>query len=445
MTRGRGPKIFYGNWITVLMMYVLFFTAGMGLYTYQVFVPRFVEAFGWTMFQTVAPAALWAVVFGLSGFFVGGWIQRFGARRVIVAGALGGAVLFFLTSLITQLWQLYVLLMLSGITVAATTLVPAQTVITLWFDKKRGRNMGLAMMGVGLGGLGLSPLVAWLIQEVGWRTTYRLQALATAVLVIPPVLLFMKNRPSDIGEVPDGRAAAASRHESSHVLRGVRASRAVRSLTLWLLFSAYLAQLYVTSAINVNTTAFAENIGYTALVAPLFMAVAVGISVPGRFVYGWLTDRISPHLLMASAGMLLSLSMIPLVVFAIRLGWIGAVPIWSFGIAQGLGIAGSTVALPILVGRCFGELEFGKIQGLAMAGFSVGVILGGPSAARIFDTTGSYELAWVVCAGMGLLSVLLALLVRPSALHAEFESADATGGLLDPPPFDADAGPSLGR
>src|SRR5262245_6025279 len=210
MTPARGPKIFHGNWITVLMMYVLFFTAGMGLYSYQVFVPRFVEDFGWTMFQTVGPAALWAVVFGLSGFFVGGWIQRHGARRVIVSGALGGAVLFFLTSMITQLWQLYVLLMLSGITVAATTLVPAQTVITLWFHKQRGRNMGLAMMGVGLGGFALPPLVAWLIQEVGWRATYRLQALATVLLVIPPVLLFLKSRPSDIGEVPDGRAAAGS-------------------------------------------------------------------------------------------------------------------------------------------------------------------------------------------------------------------------------------------
>jgi OFA family oxalate/formate antiporter-like MFS transporter len=428
VTPGRGTKIFYGNWITVLMMYVLFFTAGMGLYTYQVFVPRFVEAFGWTMFETVAPAALWAVVFGLSGFFVGGWIQRFGARRVIVAGAVGGAVLFFLISLLTQLWQLYVLLMLSGITVAATTLVPAQTVVTLWFDKKRGRNMGVAMMGVGLGGLALSPVAAWLIQEVGWRATYRLQALAMLVLVVPPVLLFLKNRPSDIGEVPDGRAGTASGHEPSPALRGVRASRAIRSLTFWLLFFAYLTQLYVTSAVNVNTTAFAESIGYTALVAPLFLAVAVGVSVPGRFFYGWLTDHIGPHLLMASAGMLLSLSMIALVVFTIRLGWVGAVPIWTFGIAQGLGIAGSTVALPILVGRCFGELEFGKIQGLVMAGFSLGVIFGGPSAARIFDTTGSYELAWLVCTGMGLVSVVLALMVRPSALHAEFESTDATGG-----------------
>jgi OFA family oxalate/formate antiporter-like MFS transporter len=440
----RRGSVFYGTWITALMVYVLFFTAGMGLYTYQVFVPRFVEAFGWTMFQTVGPAALWAVVFGLSGFFIGGWIQRYGAKRVIVAGALGGAFLFFLTSLITQLWQLYVVLMFSGVTVAATTLVPAQTVITLWFNKQRGRNMGITMMGVGLGGLALSPLVAWLIQEFGWRATYRLQALALVVLVVPPVLLFLENRPSDIGEVPDGRAAASG-GEAGHVLRGVRAGRAVRSLPFWLLFLTYLTQLYVMSAINVNTTAFAESIGYTTLVAPLFMAVAVGTSVPGRFLYGWLADRIPPHLLMASVGLLLSASTSALVVFAIRLGWTGAGPIAAFGITQGLGIAGNAVVLPILVGRCFGELDFGKIQGLVMAGFSVGVILGGPSAARIFDTTGSYELAWIACAGMGLVSVVLALLVRQSALHAEFEGGEAEGAHRREPALEPETGPSPGR
>ena len=83
-------------------------------------------------------------------------------------------------------------------------------VITLWFDKKRGRNMGLALMGIGIGGLAFSPLAAWIIQQVGWRATYRLQAATLLVFVIPPVLMFLKNKPSDIGEVPDGLAEAAA-------------------------------------------------------------------------------------------------------------------------------------------------------------------------------------------------------------------------------------------
>jgi len=417
--------IFYGNWITVLMMYELFWAAGLGFYTFQVFVPRLVESFGWSLTQTVGAASVWAVVYGLSGFFVGGWIQRFGARKVILAGTVAGGAAFFLASLITQLWQLYALLAGLGITAAATTLVPAQTIITLWFNAKRGRNMGLAMMGIGLGGVALSPLTAWVIQEVGWRNAYRLLALALLVFVVPPVLMFLKNRPSDIGEVPDGRAAAAV-GGGSHVPTGVPASRAVRSLPFWLLFFTYLTQLYVMSAININTTTFAEGVGFTAIVAPMFMAVAVGVSVPGRFFFGWVADRISPQFLMASVGLLLSLSTISLVVFVIRLGWMSSASIWLFGVTQGLGIAGSTVVLPILVGRCFGDLEFGKIQGLVMAGFAVGVIVGGPSASKIFDTTGSFEIAWIVCTVVGVVSMILALLVRPTALHGEFTTSQSS-------------------
>ncbi len=418
----RNSGVFYGNWITLLMMYVLFFTAGTGFYTYYVFVPRLVETFSWSMFQTVGAAAIWAVVFGVSGPLVGGWIQRFGARAVILAGAIGGGVVFFLMSMINHIWQLYVLLALSGISVAATTLVPAQTVITLWFNAKRGRNMGLALMGVGIGGLAFSPLVAWVIQMVGWRATYRLQAAALLVFVIPPVLMLLKNKPSDIGEVPDGKAeAAANPDRAPHVATGIPARRAVRTVTFWLLFFTYLSQLYVLSAINVNIAAFAEmQAGFAAVVAALFMTAAVGVSVPGRFFYGWITDRISPQYLMASAGVLLALSTISLLVFVIKLGWTSSAPIWLFGITHGLGIAGSTVVLPILVGRCFGDLEFGKIQGLVMAGFAVGVIFGGPSAARIFDTTGSYELAWIICTVVGIVSMILALMVRPTKLHAEF-------------------------
>jgi MFS family permease len=261
-----------------------------------------------------------------------------------------------------------------------------------------------------------------LIQEVGWRGTYRIAGLAVLVLTLPPVLLFLKNKPSDIGEVPDGRAAANA--GAVHVPAGIPARRAVRTAAFWLLFFGYLLQVYVMSAFNVNTTAFAEGMGYTPLAAPLFMAFAVGISVPGRFLSGWLTDRVAPQLLMAAAGLLLGSSAVALHVLVIQLGVIGYAPIWTFGFLQGLGIAAATVVLPILVGRCFGDLEFGKIQGLVMAGFAIGVIFGGPSAARIFVTTGSYAWAFALCAVCAAVSMALVLLVRPEALRSEFQTAE---------------------
>jgi sugar phosphate permease len=96
-------RVFYGFYIIGFMFYVLFFTGGAGFYSFQVFIPRLEEEFGWTRFQIVLPGALWAVAYGGSGFFVGSWIQRFGVRRVLAVGLLGAAGHHLLMSMITDL------------------------------------------------------------------------------------------------------------------------------------------------------------------------------------------------------------------------------------------------------------------------------------------------------------------------------------------------------
>lgn len=173
----------------------------------------------------------------------------------------------------------------------------------------------------------------------------------------------------------------------------------------------------------VNSVAFAEGVGYPRLVAPLFPAFAVGLSVPLRFLCGFLADRIGPRILILSGGILLGGSALALYGLVISLGLRDQTPIWVFGVLYGCGLAASFVASPILVGRCFGDLEFGKILGLLMIGSAGGAIFGGPSAAWIFDTTGSYAGSFILAAIAAALSVVLTLLVRPQALHREFVAA----------------------
>jgi len=244
-TETQDKKIFYGWWIALLMMYTVLFTGGFGLYTFPVYVPRFQATFGWSRTQIVGAAAVWAVVFGLAGPFVGAFIQRLGARKVLVGGTLIFAAAWSTLSFITSLWQLYAVVALIGIACALTTLVPAQTVVTMWFDKKRGRAMGLVMMGVGLGGLALVPLVAQFIKLMEWRNALRLTSLLTCVFVIPPILLFLKNRPSDVGQLPDGAEPSEGDEGAAGGIVGVSANRAVRSAAFWLLFSASVLTFYI--------------------------------------------------------------------------------------------------------------------------------------------------------------------------------------------------------
>jgi MFS family permease len=282
--------------------------------------------------------------------------------------------------------------------------------------------MGLTMAGLGLGGLVYPPLCAFVIEHFGWRTAYLVFAGVCYLLVLPPLLLFVKDRPSELGLLPDGLESDAEGGKKEHALVGVSVRRAVRSSNFVLLVGLYMTQLYVMSLIGVNTPIFATDAGYSLQVASYFMAFALGVTVIGRFLFGVLCDHVNPKILVAAVGFLLMGSVLVLELCVAKLGWTGYRPVWLFAVFQGLAISGSVIVLAILVGRCFGEREFPKIMGLVTAGFAVGVVLGGPSAGYIYDKTGSYEIAFFLCVAVALISVVLALLVRPHALRAEFGS-----------------------
>jgi MFS family permease len=128
---------------------------------------------------------------------------------------------------------------------------------------------------------------------------------------------------------------------------------------------------------------------------------------------------------MAAAGILLALGPTAVELLIVRLGLREAWLLVFYAIPFGIGIGGNAVTMPVLVGRCFGELHFSKIMGLVMSGFALGIILGIPLAGRIFDQTGSYEWVLILCVATLLISAICAVLVRPERYHAEFEAGTA--------------------
>lgn len=425
-----GPRFFYGWTIVILLFYTVMHTAGNQFYGSSVFMPRVLDDLGISAFAFTAAGAVWAVVFGLSSPLIGGWLQRFGVRKVFIAGVCAAGVTGYLFSLITEIWHLVLVNLTTGVVAAATILVPTQTAITTWFDRFRGRAMALAMMGIGFGGFWVPLFITWLVSNWGWREAVRIGAVLNYLIVLPPLLIWLKNRPADVGQHVDGIAPGAEEAAAGgRRLVGVSAARALRTPTFWLIMAVYLLQLYVQSGVQMNTQTFAEKeLGLSMGMAPLFISFALFVTIPMRFVMGYLCDRIDPKLVMATAGAFLAVASTIIWFGMIELGWIGYGPIVAFALVQGIGISGNAIGLPILVGRCFGEREFSKIIGLVMTSFAVGVIFGPPSMGLIFDTTGSYQMAYVATSVAAILSVVAALSIRTRALHGEFTTADDTVG-----------------
>lgn len=411
---------FYGWWLVGALYLIVLNTGGMGFYCFPVFVQSLIDEFGWTMTQISAAAALWAIVYGFSGPVIGILIARFGVMKTMFGAAVISSLTLVGYASIQALWMLYAIMFGAGFAIAGTTLVPAQTVITNWFNKYRGRAMSLMMLGIGSGGFLLPPLNEYLIRTLGWRQTWLVAFGVTWLVVIPLIVVFVRTKPSELGLLPDGEAVSEG---SVSDVSGLPVKQAIASATFWLVFATYVLQLMGLSAMNFHFVPYLiQQAHFTPQQAASFLGFTVLLSIPGRLLFGWMADRISPAVVLAIVGILLAFGPSLLEVLFVRMGSDNVNLLWLYTVPYGLGIAGNAVVLPILVSRCFGVLHFSKIMGLVMSGFAIGVVVGIPGAGKIFDATGSYEIAFLACIVIFLASSVLVMTIKPNLHLPDFVS-----------------------
>lgn len=416
--------VFHGWKMVGALSVVLFFGAAGLMYVFPVFIESFQAEFGWSLTQISSGAAVLAIVMGFSNPVVGAMFARFGARRTMLVSASLLALSTLGFALVVNLWMLYGLLMLSGFAIAGATILPAQTLIINWFDRLRGRAMGLTMVGIGAGGLVLPPVNEFLIRLLGWRLTWGCMFLVLATVVVPLIAVYVRTRPQDLGLLPDGADQSEGAESESAPISGLTARSAIATLTFWLLVSVFLLQLTGVSALNFHFVPFAiKQLEFTPQQAAFFYGFAVGFSIIGRLLFGWLGDRWHPTLLLVISLLLLAVGPAVLEVLFVRLGLREVELLWLYAAPFGIGIGANAVIMPVLVGRCFGELQFSKIMGLLMGGFAVGIVIGIPISGWIYDTTGSYELVLIACLVGLCVATLLATLIRPERYHPEFVTA----------------------
>ncbi len=154
------------------------------------------------------------IMFLVGGFlspFISRVMYRFGARKTIAAGAgvLGASLA--LLSLTQTLLQFYLLFFIVGIGMAGMSIVPGSVVVARWFERRRGFAMGILGAGIGVGGFIMPPLVGSVfIPAFGWRGTFIIAGLLPTVVITPLALFVLKEKPADMGLLPDGAESGAS-------------------------------------------------------------------------------------------------------------------------------------------------------------------------------------------------------------------------------------------
>jgi MFS family permease len=419
-------KVFFGWWMVLALFAILFNAAGMGFYTFPVFIGPLQAEFGWSMTQISAGVAVFAIVMGIASPVIGILLGRCGVRRTMLVSAALASLAYLGFATMRDLWMLYATLAVSGFVLTGLTMLPAQTLVTNWFNKYRGRALGLAVLGPAAGGFLLPPFNEFLIRLWGWRFAWVFACIVLWLVVIPLVAVFVRTRPSEMGLSVDGigpgeenGAAAAA------VLSGLPVRRAVTSLTFWLLAVTFVLQFAGVSALNFHLVPFAEQeAGFTSQQAAFYFGLTIGFSMLGNVLAGWLADRMRPQVVLALTGLLMAIGPAALELFVVRLGLRDVNLLLLHAVPYGIGFGGNVTIAPVLIGRCFGELNFARISGIMGLAYAFCVLVGVPGAGNVFDRTGSYEIVLIATAVGCLISVVLSLMVRPARYHAEFVCED---------------------
>lgn len=362
--------------------------------------------------------------------FLGRLTDRFGSRVVILPCAVGfGASWVALYSLTASLWHFYLLYFFLGLFGGGVGPVPFAAVLSRWFEKNRGLALGLAMIGLGLGGFIMAPLTQHLIATRGWREAYALIGVLVWVIVLPVAALILRERPETYGLLPDGERAGTDPGEPGErvPLPGLAFTEAWRTKNFWSLCVAFFLLSIAVHGFLTHFIPLLTDRGISGQKAAFFLSLLAVGSIMGRGVAGFLADKAQAALTMGSKYVALAFFLGAAAGILFLWESMTEAGVYFFVFLFGLGVGAEVDLFPYMVGRCFGLTAFAEIYGYTLAAFGLGGVLGPMFTGLSFDATGSYTLAlgsffFLILTAAGLMLPLRALQEasgRPEAYHVQ--------------------------
>ena len=381
--------------------------ATLGASTFSIFVGPIRLETGWS--QSAAFAALIAVTFtaALMSPLMGAIVDRFGAKRVILVGFVCEIAIFASFALQgPDIWSFYLRYFLLSAFALGTTHVAFARVITLWFDRRRGLALGIALSGVGIGGFIWPLFVQAMIEAYGWRMAYVLLAIAIGVIALPTIAWLLRDDPANLGQRPDGDIDDSRHSAIAQPATGITLGAAVRSRTFWVILLTFFVIGFAIQSALMHLVPLLTSRGISPMAAAMAQSMMFLAVTTGRLVTGWLMDRFfAPHV--ALAFLLAPIAGLAMLAMDIPDG-LAAVAALMIGLAVGAEVD----VLAYLNSRYFGMLHFSRIYGSFYGIYSLsgGV---GPLATAMIVERGGYSAAMFTLCGLLVLGCLALLSFPP--------------------------------
>jgi sugar phosphate permease len=371
----------------------LFSLVGIMVYGLPFFYDFWIGEFGWTRATITSGSAFGKVVVGLLfGFFAGWLIDRMGPRKLMLSGIVMGGFALIGLSVMTSLWQFYLFYFLNALGYLFGGPLPNQVMISRWFNASRGKVMGFAYLGIGVGGMLVPQVAKALNLEFGWRGG--LMGLGIIMIAVAfPMAWFVKEHPSLAAKTTDSTEPKAS------------FTKTMRSKSFYLLLIGSVCSIGAVAGTSQNLKLFLSiDLGYTQQQAANVLTIVLGSSIIGRLFMGWLADKIQKKYVMIIIYSLVAVS-IPLLFLAKVSG-----VMYVFAFIFGMALGGDYMIIPLMAAELFGVKVMGRVMGIIISVDGLGEAFAPMLAGWMRDKTGSYTdgfMALIVLAVIGTIAITM--------------------------------------
>ena len=408
--RRRG--FFYGWWIVIAGGLGMSITAGINFHGFSNFIIPLTSEFGWNRTTISGVFSLARMESGLLGPLEGWLVDRVGPRRLMLVGVPLMGIGYILMSRVNSLaafFFVYIFAITLGNSLGMST--PMAASVANWFNRKRGLAFGIMWSGVGLGGF-FVPAMGWLIAIYDWRLASIIVGVFIIVMGVP-IAALMRHRPEPYGYMPDGiepeesnEPDAARRRRQPDLSQDFTAREALMTSSFWYLTLSIAARSLVSGGVGLHLVPYFVDLGASDVFAAA-LAGSVGVmSIPGRFGISWASDYINRRYVMAVSLFFMTIA----IVFMARATSVTQVIpfLVLYAAAQG----GISVIPQSLIAEYFGRRAYATIQGFRSTIQMIGIIIGPLVSGYVYDTTESYEWAFLGFGAATLVSLALVLMMR---------------------------------
>ena len=355
---------------------------------------------------------------GVSSPLVGICVARFGPKINILLGSVVLALCLAGMSQVSQIWQVLVLWGLAGVAMTFVSLIATTAVASNWFIKKRSLAMGIISGSIGVSGFIIPILATSFIASFGWRMAWFGLAGVAVLAVISG--FFVRNRPEDMGQVPDGRSGEPDQEKGKDLGENPKTKlwtvkKALQQRSTWLIVIFMTTNFIAWAVMMAHQVAYVQGLGSTPMIAALTMSVVPGASLIGGVGFGFLALKFGTKRLAITSFAIYTLALAILVIFkSLPFVYVYA---FLFGMSGGAALG----VMPTLLADYYGRAIFPKIMGLISLFVFPFRALAPTIAGAIYDATGTYTLAFIILTVLSFIGLICTLLVRPPKLRETVE------------------------